>query len=65
MKDGEIIKILSEAWDASKGTVQTRLTRGERLAVEMWLDGSALEAAVQEVHEMKRERKKLCGEEEE
>ena len=48
MTDSEIIKILSEAWDASKGTVQTRLTRGERLAVEMWLDGSALEAAEEE-----------------
>lgn len=41
MSDAEIVKILTEAWDASKGTVQTRLTRGERSAVEMWLSGMA------------------------
>ena len=41
MSDAEIVKILTEAWDASKGAVQTKLTRGERSAVEMWLSGMA------------------------
>lgn len=43
MTDSEIIKILSEAWDAAEGTVQARLTRQEKSAVEMWLDDVALE----------------------
>lgn len=61
MTDSEIIKILSEAWSAAEGTVQARLTRQEKSAVEMWLDGVALEAATQEVYEIK----KMAKEEEE
>ncbi len=41
MKDSEIVKILSEAWNASKGTVQAGLTSQERAAVEIWLSGMA------------------------
>ena len=41
MSDAEIVKILSEAWDAAKGTVQTGLTSRERAAVEIWLSGMA------------------------
>lgn len=64
MSECEIITILQELFNGVKRSSLVNLTLSEEHQVEMWLDNKLSEAAAQEVSEMKRERKKLCGEEE-
>ena len=62
MSECEIITILQELFNGVKRSSLVNLTLSEEHQVEMWLNNKLSEAAAQEVSEMKRGRKELCGE---